>query len=69
MSETVFDSGARVVVEIEADTSLVLLTIGDSNDEGPFRLTESETERVIAGLQDGLKALRSSRSQPSPSTP
>lgn len=65
MSETVFDSGARVVVEIEADTSRVLLTIGDSNAEGPFRLTESETERVIAGLEEGLRVLRASRGKPS----
>ena len=64
-----YDSGERVIVEVDFDTPapLLLLTIG--TEEAPFRLTEAEAERVILGLQEGLKVVRSANARPSPSTP
>jgi hypothetical protein len=65
-----YDSGERVIVDVDFDTPapLLLLTIGPEGDE-PFRLSETEAERVIVGLQEGLKLVRSAKAKPSPSTP
>lgn len=73
-----YDSGERVIVEVDFDAPVPLLLLTIGTEEDPFRLTEVEAERVILGLQEGLKVVRSANARkvvrsanarPSPSTP